>query len=335
MRVVAVLAAQVWRAVRPEGRYQRLLWWCGTLLTASGAVHGVVAVVDFAPWWGPVSWRKPVAFGVSFGLLVWSVVWIMRQMPARWWVRVPAGLIVGTSVVEVALITLQRWRGVASHFNQATDTDSAIWSAIGTLILPLILGLGLLLVAVAVRFDGGPAARIAAVVGLVAVLVAGYIGGDMAAIGEKTFDETGHVPYELLFGEAGSAKLAHAAGLHGLQLLAVLAILCDAGRMTAPAAGKLVALAAAGYAAVFGAVTATAYAGRAPYEPTPVMGLLLVLGCLALAGAGALALTLAVTARRPTVEEILRGRRDTARTTDGEETRGTDAAQARPRGRQG
>ncbi|MDX3641985.1 hypothetical protein [Streptomyces sp. MB09-02B] len=107
----------------------------------------VVAVIDWQPWWGPVSWRKPVAFGVSFGLLVWSVVWITRQLPARWWVWVPAGLIVAVAVCEVGLITAQRWRGVASHFNQATDTDSAIWSVIGTLILPLILGLVWLFVA--------------------------------------------------------------------------------------------------------------------------------------------------------------------------------------------
>ena len=102
--VGTVLASDVWRAVRPRGRYQRLLWWCGTALLVSGAVHGLVAVVDGAPWWGPVSWRKPVAFGVSFGLLVWSVVWIMRQLPARWWVRVPAGLIVAVGVCEVGIV---------------------------------------------------------------------------------------------------------------------------------------------------------------------------------------------------------------------------------------
>jgi hypothetical protein len=52
-----VLLGQLWRAVRPVGAYQRLLWWLGTLLVASGAVHAVVAAVDGA-WWGPVSWRS-------------------------------------------------------------------------------------------------------------------------------------------------------------------------------------------------------------------------------------------------------------------------------------
>jgi hypothetical protein len=60
---------------------------------------------------------QPVAIGVSFGLLLWSVGWIMRRMPDRWWVRVPAGLVGFSSLLEYVLITMQRWRGVASHFN--------------------------------------------------------------------------------------------------------------------------------------------------------------------------------------------------------------------------
>ncbi|MDX2940772.1 MULTISPECIES: hypothetical protein [Streptomyces] len=295
--VGTVLASDVWRAVRPRGRYQRLLWWCGTALLLSGAVHGLVAVVDGAPWWGPVSWRKPVAFGVSFGLLVWSVVWIMRQLPARWWVRVPAGLIVAVGVCEVGLITAQRWRGVASHFNQATDTDAAIWSMIGTLILPLILGLAWLFVVALIRFDGSGASRVAVLAGLAAVLVAGYIGGDMAAIGEAAFDETGHVPREILFGAAGSAKLAHATGLHGVQLLAVLAILSESGRPRPRRAASVLAVAALGYAAVLGAVTATAYAGRAPYDPTLPYGVLLLAGVLTTGTAAAVILARASSAR--------------------------------------
>ncbi|MCL6731839.1 hypothetical protein [Streptomyces neyagawaensis] len=298
MNAGGVLAGEIWRAVRPVDRLQRLLWWCGTVLLTSGVLHGLVAVVDGSPWWGPVSWRKPVAFGVSFGVLVWSVVWILRGLPARWWVRVPAGLVVGTSVAETALITAQRWRGVASHFNQATDTDAAVWSVIGTLILPLILGLVWLLVAVLVRFDGSPASRVAAVVGLAAVLVAGYIGSDMAALGEAAFDETGQVPREVLFGAAGSAKLAHATGLHGLQLLALIAIVCDAGALRPRTAGAVVAAAAAGYAAVLSAVTATAYAGRAPFDATAPLWALLACGALLTGAAATVAVVHAAPARR-------------------------------------
>jgi hypothetical protein len=285
------LVAQVWRAVRPVGTYQRLLWWAGTLLLASAAVHGVVAVVDGSSWWGPVSWRKPVTFGLSLGLLLWAVVWIMRQLPDRWWVRVPAGLVGVSSSVEGVLIAMQRWRGVASHFNRATPFDAGVWSAIGMLIIPLTLGVALLLVAALVRFRGTPASRVAVVAGLAAILAAGAIGRDMAAIGEAAFAATGQVPRDELFGAAGSAKLAHFVGLHALQVLALIAIGLNIGRLPARAAGVAMLVAALGYAAVFGAVTATAYAGRAPLTPTVPMSLLLVGGALALASVAVVAVT--------------------------------------------
>ena len=289
MNGLARLVGTVWRAVRPVGTFQRLLWWAGTLLVASGAVHLVVAAVDGSSWWGPVSWRKPVAFGFSMGLLFWSLVWMLRQQPQRWWVRVPAGLVGICGLLEVGLITMQRWRGEASHFNQTTAVNSGIWSAIGTLILPLTLGIAWSLIAALIRFRGSPAGRIAAVAGLAGVLAAGAIGTDMAAIGEAAFDATGQVPADILFGAAGSAKLAHAVGLHGLQVLALLAIALDAGRLRARAAAWAMLIAALGFAAVFGAVAATAYAGRAPYAPTVAMSLLLVGGALAVGVVGAVA----------------------------------------------
>lgn len=148
-----------------------------------------------------------------------------------------------------------------------------------------------------VRFDGSGASRVAALVGLAAVLVAGYIGTDMAAVGEAVHDDTGRVPREVLFGAAGSAKLAHAAGLHGIQLLVVLAILGDAGRLRPRGAGIVLAVAALGYAA-FGAVTATAYAGRAPYDPTAPFWVLLAAGLLTTGTAAAVVLAQASPAHR-------------------------------------
>ena len=125
-RAVRPLAREVWLAVRPISRQQRFVWWCGTLLTVSGIAHAVVAVIDGGAWWGPVSWRKPTVFGLSFGILLWSVAWIMRQLPVRRWGWLPVGVLGTTSVVEVALITVQRWRGVPSHFNAATPFDAAV-----------------------------------------------------------------------------------------------------------------------------------------------------------------------------------------------------------------
>ncbi|MBD9723961.1 hypothetical protein IHE70_12070 [Streptomyces sp. ID-01-6.2a] len=92
--------------------------------------------------------------------------------------------------------------------------------------------------------------------------------------------------------------MAHATGLRGVQLLAVLAILSESGRPRPRRAASVLAVAALGYAAVLGAVTATAYAGRAPYDPTLPHGVLLVAGVLTTGAAAAVILARASPARR-------------------------------------
>jgi hypothetical protein len=251
-------------------------------MLASGAVHAVVAAVDGGSWWGAVSWRKPVVFGMSLGILAWSVVWVLRQLPVRRWGWWPAGLLGGASIVELVSITMQRWRGEASHFNYRTGFDEAVWTVMSQAILLVALALGVLLVWSLVQFRGTPAARIAVVVGLSAMMVSGYVGYGMAAAGEAAAAATGEAPDSIVFGAAGSAKLAHAMGLHGLQVLGFLAVglgLRPPSRRTQLA---VMVPAAVGYASVLAAVVATAYAGRAWISPSAPMAVLAAAGVVTL-----------------------------------------------------
>jgi hypothetical protein len=50
------------------GRLERACLVVGAVLIVSGLLHLVVFAIDGGPWEGPVSWRKAVTFGVSFGL---------------------------------------------------------------------------------------------------------------------------------------------------------------------------------------------------------------------------------------------------------------------------
>ncbi len=284
---MSAFVRQVWLAVRPITRQERFLWWCGTLLIATGITHAVVAAIDGGSWWGPVSWRKPTVFGLSFGLLLWSAVWVMRQLPNRRWGWLPAGLLGATAVVEVALITMQRWRGVPSHFNAATGFDAAIWSIMGMTIIATVVPVLVLLVWSLVQFPGAAPTRIAVLVGLLAVLAAGAIGKDMAAAGETVVETTGQVPFHIVFGAAGTPKLAHALGMHGLQVLGLLAIGLELGRLPARGRIRLMLLAAAGYVAVFAAVTVTAYAGRAWTTPALPVAAVAAAGTVGLLFAGA------------------------------------------------
>ena len=300
------------RELSPHTRQQRLLLLLGTLLLASSAVHGVIAVVaalNGAAWAGSVSWRKPVLFAFSFGLLLLSAAGVMRQLPDRrrtgWCVAVLVG---GSSVLEVVLITGQRWRGRASHFNSTTTVDSAVWSAMSLLVALTVIGLLVLLVWVArdLRHDGSR--LIAAVLGIVGVLVAGYIGKDMAAKGERVFEQTGRPPEEMVFGAAGSPKVAHALGLHSLQVLIVLAVLLGAGSLRPAARTAALAFGAMGYAALFGAVTTTAYAGRSLTDPGTGPLLVGIAGVATLLGTG----VVAVAALRGTTVRTGRVRQEAA-----------------------
>ncbi len=54
-------------------RPRRFLYLVGALLVSSGLFHLGVFLVDGGPWAGPLSWRKPVTFGISFGLTALAV----------------------------------------------------------------------------------------------------------------------------------------------------------------------------------------------------------------------------------------------------------------------
>lgn len=274
--VLRHLGSLVWGHVRPLTAQQRFLAVVGVVLIASGIIHGVIAVGALASgddWLGPLSWRKPVVFGLSFGMLTLTVAWILRLMPHRRWGWIPTALLGVFSVIEVAAITLQTWRGEPSHFNTATDVDAIIFSVMGISVLVVVLSLVIVLVWVLVQFRGNGGERLAVVIGLVCLIAAGYIGNDLISAGQAHLATTGSIPYEVVFGAEGSGKLAHFVGMHLVQFLAVLAIITAEGRRLA-----LVALGAVGGVAVFVSVTLTAYAGESWLAPDPAVGALGVVG---------------------------------------------------------
>ena len=55
---------------------ERVAYGAGALLVLSGLVHLAVLVVGGGSWHGPVSLRKPMTFGLSFGLTLINVTLI-------------------------------------------------------------------------------------------------------------------------------------------------------------------------------------------------------------------------------------------------------------------
>jgi len=193
----------------------------GLALVASGAIHLVVWAVLGGPWEGPVTWRKPILFGLSGGATAISLGWAWSKLGARcgdvWLARLTAWAL----LIEVALIDLQRWRGVASHFNRQTPLDSWLYDLMGGLILfvtAVILDL-------TVRWcrTRPPVAAdmlVAGRAGLVLLGVSCLLGiwasvhGDMQAAAGR--------PPEI-FGAAGVVKFPHGVVIHAIQWLPLLA----------------------------------------------------------------------------------------------------------------
>jgi hypothetical protein len=62
-----------WTAAR---RSEQVCLLVAVALVLAGVFHLGVFAVRGGPWEGPVSWRKPFTFGVSFGLTLIAVVWV-------------------------------------------------------------------------------------------------------------------------------------------------------------------------------------------------------------------------------------------------------------------
>ncbi|MFG2631381.1 hypothetical protein [Streptomyces sp. NPDC048473] len=208
-----------WRNLRPV---EALCYATGAALVVSGLLHLVVFAVDGGPWAGPVSWRKPVTFGLSFGLTLVAVTWVTSYVRIGDRTRaVLLGLFAADCVLEVGGITLQAWRGVPSHFNVESPFDTAVS-------MSLAVGGGLLVgilatfaVASFTRPPQGPAGMALALRSGWAILLVGLLSG-VAMIARGVYlTRTGH--QWAGYRSTASLKPLHGVGLHAILVLPALA----------------------------------------------------------------------------------------------------------------
>ncbi|TWP53555.1 hypothetical protein FKR81_06285 [Lentzea tibetensis] len=196
---------------------RKVAYGISVVLLLSGLFHLVVFFVDGGPWEGPVSWRKAVTFGVSFGLTLASVAWVTKLLRVG---PVVLGIFTFASVMEVGLITLQAWRKVPSHFNDETAFDALVARSLaagGGLIIFTVIWL---VVAAWKARHLAPSMLLAVRVGAVTFLSAMLFGALMIARGVVLTLTEGH---QVAYATAGTWKLAHGVAMHGVLLLPLLA----------------------------------------------------------------------------------------------------------------
>ena len=248
----------------------------GALLVASGLAHVAVWAVLGGPWEGPVTWRKPILFGISGGLTAVSMGWVWSKMPKRRW-DVPLSWLTTTAlVIEVALIDLQRWRGVASHFNRATLLDSVLYDLMGVLILWVTLvSADLLLRAFRQRVAVPRDMLLAIRAGLVFLVISCLLGIWVSVNGDVRLEQ-GLEPEQ--FGAAGVPKFPHGAVIHAIQWLPLLAwAACQAG-ISEKQRTRLVLSAAVGTGLVLLYAIVQTLAGRSRVDASPATAAILASG---------------------------------------------------------
>ncbi|WP_329249404.1 hypothetical protein OG417_03080 [Actinoallomurus sp. NBC_01490] len=242
--------------VRSRGRrIERFCYGLGAVLVCAGLFHLVVFAVDGGPWYGPVSWRKPATFGLSFGLTLVAVAWVASYLPIGERGRaLLLGVFAADCVVEVGGITLQAWRHVPSHLNRETAVNSAVSTVLAAGGAVLVVVLGVLAVTAFRANPGVPAGmRLGLRAGFVSLMIGLATGAAMIARGAA---EVGAGHQQQAYHDLGFLKPVHGVSLHGVLVLPALAWLSSRTTWDESRRTRVVAIAVAGYGLAIAAALA-------------------------------------------------------------------------------
>jgi hypothetical protein len=283
-----------WHQAKP---YQRLGYLVGSALVLVGLGHLAAWLVVGGAWAGPISFRKPTTFGISFGLTTLTLAWIAGHLRISdrtgWLLLAPLAL---ADTYEVVWVSVQRWRGVASHFNFDTTLDLWLF-LLGGAAIAVTVTVILALTVLAFTAMQAPASMALAIrAGLLILLIGQGVGGWMIAHGVGPASD-GQTVGLTTFGAAGIMKVPHAVAIHAVQVLPALAWLLSFAAIDERQRLSLVRAATLGYLALVAVSLAETVAGVAPWQVGVATAAIYLLGVLLL-GAAFLAALLAL--RNPT-----------------------------------
>jgi hypothetical protein len=264
-----------WRQAHPP---QRIAAAVGGALIVAGLAHLAAWLLVGGAWAGPISFRKSTTFGISFGLTTITLAWVagrLRISERVGWLLL--GPLAVADTFEVAWVSVQRWRGVASHFNFDTSLDTRLFLLGGVAIAVTVT---VILVLTVLAFTAGPATpsmALAIRAGLLILLVGQAVGGWMIQHGVGPASD-GQTVGLTTFGSAGVMKVPHAVAIHAIQVLPALAWLLSFAALPERRRVSLVSTAALGYVALVVVSVLQTAAGLAPLDIDVVTAALYLLG---------------------------------------------------------
>lgn len=169
-------------------------------------------------------WIKPIKFAASIGFYLWTLAWFIVYVPKpRWAVQVIRWGVAVVMTIEMACIALQAARATTSHYNNATHFDGMVFQTMGIMIVINSLLVLMLLILFFVQKPEIPRAYLWGIrLGLLLLLLGSAEGGIMIAQRAHTVgaaDGGAGLPLVNWSTRGGDLRIAHALGLHALQLL--------------------------------------------------------------------------------------------------------------------
>jgi hypothetical protein len=157
--------------------YQRLAYLVGAALITIGLAHAGMWALAGGSASGPLSWRRPTSFGISFGLTTLTLGWVGLYLPvpgAIAWTA--AGLLCASTTYEVAWVVTQHARGVLSHLNDTTPLDERLFILGAVMVAIAILVIAAMTLAAFVRTTAPAPMALAIRSGLAGLLAAQITG---------------------------------------------------------------------------------------------------------------------------------------------------------------
>lgn len=266
----------------PVSAASRVLYRTAAAWLLIGVLHVAPLAADGWNWDGAVSFRKPIVFSFSIGLLLATIGWVIDWIPIRGrFASVLAWTLAVSSSVEVALVSVQTWRGRASHFNRLEPSDATIFGLMGAAVGIMSLCIVVVFAWSLVKTNPDRLVRIAVVSGLALVVTGLGIGQWMIQLGVEYVERFNMVPDTVTVGAAGVAKFPHALALHGVQLFILYALLLRAGRSHLGNVARMYTMVGL-YIGVLALVVLQTVSGYAPTQATPYL-VGIALGSIAMA----------------------------------------------------
>lgn len=277
----SALPAQLWKERKPA---QTPMYVAGSILILSGLFHLLVFLISGGSWEGPISWRKPILFGITGGLTTISVAWVIGYLVQRRSLRIMSWIFAVSMFIEVSLITMQKWRGVASHFNLTTPFDGAVFAMMGTLIMIVAIIIAIVTFKSFPVLNANPEMKLAIRSGLLFLNLTNVLGIILVAYGNYILRVSpGHAPN--IYGHAGMMKVPHGLAIHAIQVLPILAWLLNFTRRELEFKLNTMKTAIAGYAGLQLFTLIQTFTGRAPQDVNFITAALAILSAIFLVAA--------------------------------------------------